>query len=82
MKSSLTDDVNAQMEIFNGTFIHCVDEDAPSVTKEIRWQFAPWLNDEVCASIDERKKLLAELELDRVMLSCKKILSCNGYLRI
>ena len=61
----LTDNVNTQVQIFNDTFIECLDNVAPFVTKEITRPPAPWFNEEIRQTITNKNKILSMLKNDR-----------------
>ncbi len=54
---TLTDDVNAQMDIFNHIFVKCLDVHAPLVTKKIKRPLPPWMNANLSQAIVERNSL-------------------------
>lgn len=61
---TLTDDVNAQVNIFNYIFVKCLDVHAPSVTRKIKRPLAPWMNDSLRQAIVERKNVQNKLKLN------------------
>ena len=61
-----SDDVNMQITIFNTTFIDCLNECAPVVTKEIKRPYAPWMNDSIREAMKVRNATQAKLKSDRL----------------
>ncbi len=61
----LTDDVNTQVDIFTTTFIDCLNECAPFVTKEVKRPFAQWMNDELRGAMRIRNNTRNQLKRDR-----------------
>ncbi len=61
----LTDDVNTHVDIFTATFIDCLNECAPFVTKEVKRPFAPWMNDELWEAMRIRNDTRNQLKRDR-----------------
>ncbi len=60
-----TDNVNTQVDIFTSTFIKCLDDCAPCVTKEIKRSFAPWMNDALKDAMNLRNETQKKLKSDR-----------------
>ncbi len=63
-----TDDVDLQINIFNDTFIRCLDKCAPVVTREINRPLAPWFNDDLRQAIKKRDDIRNKLKRDRYNL--------------
>lgn len=61
----MTDDVNAQVNIFNDIFVKCLDVHALFVTRKIKRPLAPWMNDSLRQAIVERKNVQDKLKLNR-----------------
>ncbi len=61
-----TDDVNRQIDIFISTFIECLGECAPHVTKEIRRPRAPRMNDDLKEATKLRNETQKRLKFDRI----------------
>ncbi len=59
-----TDDVSRQVDIFTSTFIDCLDECAPHVTKKIRRPHAPWMNDDLNEAMKLRNETQERLKFD------------------
>ena len=60
-----TDDVHRQVHIFTNTFNICLNQLAPTVTREIKRPFAPWIEDDLKTSIWDKNKLQTTLKNDR-----------------
>ncbi len=53
----LTDDVNKQVCIFNDVFICCLDMCVPYVTRTVKTNPTPWMNDDIREAIERRNWL-------------------------
>ena len=61
----LTDNVNDQVQIFNQTFIKCLDNHAPLVTRTMKRPPAPWIDDKVRQAMEQRNAIQYQLKFDR-----------------
>ena len=60
-----TDDVNAQVKVFNDVFLKCLVFCAPLVTRKLKRPFAPWLNEELRTLIQQKNNTLKAWKNDR-----------------
>lgn len=60
-----TDNVDKQVDLFTDTFHCCLNACAPLITKTVRRPHAPWMNDDIKSSINERNEAQKTLKLDR-----------------
>ncbi len=60
-----TDNVNDQVTIFNETFLKCLDECAPLVTKEVKRPFAPYMTENIRSLIHRRNCVQRSLSKHR-----------------
>ena len=60
-----TDDVDRQVHIFNDVFIKCLDICAPTVTKVVKRQATPWMNDDIRKAMNDRNEAQCILKNDR-----------------
>ena len=60
-----TDEVNAQIGIFNDVFNEGLNECAPIETREVKRPYAPWINEDIRTKIKEREEVRKKLKKDR-----------------
>ena len=68
-----TDNVDAQVQLFNEVFLQCLDLCAPVVTQELRRPFAPWITEELKNLIQQKNNALKELKKDRSSINLETI---------
>ena len=61
----LTDDIDVQTSVFTKNFVTCLDQCAPTVTRELRRPPAPWLSDEILHLMNVRNMKQKALKLNR-----------------